>query len=151
MVLKIVLGTMKKPRSIIENIKIMIDYKIRELVILNYIKAYNAFDVPGMVKDMDPSLLFENISNGHVNMSLQGIESFKNQAEQALDYFSSRNQDILSIRHENEQSIVEIAYEAKLAMDFPNGLKKGNKIQFKGQSIFRFTDNDRIIHLTDIS
>jgi hypothetical protein len=116
------------PGSIIENIKIMIDYKIRELVILNYIKAYNALEVPGMVKDKDPSLLFENISNGHVNMSLQGIESFKNQAEQALDYFSSRNQDILSVRHENEQSIVKIAYEAKLAMDFPNGLKKGDKI-----------------------
>ena len=129
----------------------MVDYNTRELVIRNYIKAYNAFDVRGMVKDMDPSLLFENISNGQVNMSLQGIESFKKQAEQALDYFSSRNQNILSIRHEKEQSIVEIAYEAQLAMDFPNGLKKGDKIQFNGQSIFRFTENNRIISLTDIS
>jgi hypothetical protein len=129
----------------------MVDYNTRELVIRNYIKAYNAFDVTCMVKDMDPSLLFENISNGQVNMSLKGIESFSKQAEQALDYFSSRNQQILSILHEKEQSIVEIAYEAQLAMDFPNGLKKGDKIQFNSQSIFRFTENNQIIHLTDIS
>lgn len=129
----------------------MFDYNTRELVIRNYINAYNAFDVPGMVKDMDPSLLFENISDRKVNMSLHGIESFKKQAEQALQYFSSRNQLILSIRHEKKQSIVEISYEAQLAMDFPNGLKKNDKIQFNGQSIFRFAQNNRIIHLTDIS
>ncbi|MFD2203087.1 nuclear transport factor 2 family protein [Shivajiella indica] len=129
----------------------MFDYNTRELVIRNYINAYNAFDVHGMIKDMDTNILFENISDGQVTMSLKGIEAFRQQAEQSLSYFSSRNQSIETLVHEKDQTVVELNYRAVLAMDFPNGLKKGDQIQLRGKSIFKFSKENKIIHLKDIA
>ena len=123
---------------------------MREKVIHNYMAGYNQFDVEKMIADFDESIVFENIQNGIITMTLRGIAAFQQQAEQAKSYFSSRKQTVISIHHQNATTEVAIQYSAILAMDFPNGLKKGQELKLSGKSIFEF-DNRKIIKLTDVS
>jgi hypothetical protein len=122
----------------------------RETIINNYLTGYNAFDIEKMVSDFDEQIVFENILNDKVNLSLTGLPAFKEQAEQALNYFSERKQIATSFRHTENETQADIDYRAILAMDFPNGLKKGDEMKLTGKSIFRFSGN-KIIRLTDIS
>lgn len=122
----------------------------RELIISNYVKAYNNFDVEGMLKDLALTVKFQNISNGDVNMELDGIEAFQKQAKQAAQLFESREQIIRSFKHTGNQTEIAIDYNAVLATDLPNGLKKGDALNLKGHSIFTF-NGDKIIGIMDIS
>jgi hypothetical protein len=124
--------------------------KQRERIINNYVKAYNNFDIDGMLVDLDQSIKFVNISSGEVNMTLNGLSAFKAQAIQAKDLFSIREQTIKSFKHPDDQSEIEIAYSAVLAIDLPNGLKRGDKLNINGKSTFKFS-GDKIIEITDIS
>ena len=119
-------------------------------IIQHYIQAYNTFDVSGMIKDLDSSIIFENHSNGEVTHRTEGLESFRQQAEAAKDYFSSREQIPQNWVFEGATVTVEIQYRAILAVDLPNGLKAGENLQLKGTSIFTF-HNDRIIKIQDKS
>lgn len=122
----------------------------REKIIKNYIESYNQFDVDKMFVDFDDKIVFENIQNGETNMSLNGLTALREQAEQAKTYFTERTQSIKSFNHFDNRYEIEIGYKAILAMDFPNGLKKGQELNLLGKSIFEF-ENDKIIRLTDIS
>lgn len=122
----------------------------RERIINNYIDAYNRFDVEGMLTDLEDNIVFENISDGEPNMSLAGISVFREEAEQAKNYFSSRKQTVESYRHTEDETEIVIKFQAILAVDLPDGLKKGDELRLEGRSIFKFLDN-KIIKLTDIS
>lgn len=124
--------------------------KNREEIIKNYLEGYNSFNVSKMMKDLSDEIVFENIQNGETTMTLNGIDEFKTQAEIAKNYFSERQQKIKSFRHEKEKCEIEIEYFGILAIDFPNGMKKGGEIKLNGKSIFEFND-EKIIRLTDIS
>ncbi|HEX8333842.1 MAG TPA: hypothetical protein VF622_14565 [Segetibacter sp.] len=121
----------------------------REAIIANYIEGYNQFDIKKMLQDFEDAIEFKNITNGEVNMTLSGIASFKEQAEKAKAYFSSRKQIIKSFEHRDDETVVEVDYHAVLAIDFANELK-GAELKIRGKSIFNFS-NDKIIKLTDIS
>ena len=123
----------------------------REKIIRDYIEGYNQFDVDKMVANFDANITFENIQNGEVNMSLNGLTAFLRQAEQAKSYFEKRNQNIISIRHAGDETEIDIEYIAVLAKDFPNGLKRGQRLQVVGKSVFRFSADNKVIKLTDIS
>lgn len=122
----------------------------REKIIENYIAGYNQFDIDKMVADFDDKILFENIQNGEVNMTLSGLKEFRNQAEEAKKYFSEREQTITLFTHSENQSEIAINYRAVLSMDFPNGMQKGQELNLKGKSVFEFLD-DKIVRLADIS
>ncbi|WP_281231603.1 nuclear transport factor 2 family protein [Flavobacterium gelatinilyticum] len=122
----------------------------REKIIKNYLEGYNEFNVDKMTTDFNDAIIFENVTNGEVNLSLKGVKEFKEQAEQTKSYFSSRRQTITAFNHLESQTEIEIDYHAVLAMDFPNGMKKGDELNLKGKSVFEFLDN-KIIKLTDIS
>ena len=124
--------------------------KHRERIINNYVNAYNNFDIDGMLTDLDQSVKFVNISSGEVNMTLNGLSAFKEQAIQAKDLFSIREQTIKSFKHFDDHAEIEIAYSAVLAIDLPNGLKRGDKLNINGKSTFKFS-GDKIIEITDIS
>ncbi|GAA4307247.1 hypothetical protein GCM10023183_23040 [Nibribacter koreensis] len=113
-------------------------------------EGYNRFDVAKMVLHFDEDIVFENLSNGEVNMSLQGIEAFKKQAEQATAYFSSRKQTPITFQHQDGQTEVALDYQAVLAMDFPTGQKKGDELKLQGKSVFTFS-GDKVVKLVDIS
>lgn len=122
----------------------------REKIIENYIAGYNQFDIDRMMADFDDKIVFENIQNGEVNMTLSGLNEFRNQAEEAKKYFSEREQTITLFSHSENQSEIAIDYRAVLAMDFPNGMQKGQELNLKGKSVFEFLD-DKIVRLADIS
>ena len=121
-----------------------------EEIIQNYLDGYNEFDIEKMTRDFNDEIVFQNIQNEKVSMTINGISDFKEQAEQAKSYFETREQKITAINHNNNKTEIEIDYSAVLAIDFPNGLKKGQKLELKGTSVFTFQDN-KIIQLTDKS
>jgi hypothetical protein len=122
----------------------------REKIIQNYIDGYNQFDIDKMIADFDDKIIFENIQNGEVNMTLTGFEEFKNQAKEAKKYFSKRFQTVETFRHSDSKTEIDIDYHGVLAMDLPNGMKTGEQLNLTGKSVFEFLDN-KIIRLRDIS
>ncbi|SIT12179.1 nuclear transport factor 2 family protein [Belliella pelovolcani] len=122
----------------------------KRLIVEDYITAYNKFDVEGMVKNLHEEVEFQNISGGKIDFETKGIESFRNQAIAALDYFSSRKQVITNMTLTDTLVQIEIDYEAILKQDFPNGMKKGDCLKLKGKSTFSFEDK-LIIKIQDES
>ena len=122
----------------------------QKLIIENYVTSYNSFDVDGMTKYLDENVVFENISNGTVDLRTEGLNEFKKQAESTKQYFRQRKQTIETWEFKDSIVSVGIDYEAILDMDLPNGLKRGDTLKLKGKSKFEF-DKGKIIKLTDES
>lgn len=122
----------------------------RKNIVESYVNAYNAFDVDGMVKDVHPDVVFENITNDEVNLTTKGSQAFKAQAEKAKSYFSHRKQSIQSWHFDRTSVKIQIDYNAILAIDLPNGMKKGDTLQLSGESVFEF-QNDLIVKIQDKS
>lgn len=116
----------------------------------NYISSYNEFDIEGMTKNLSEDVVFENISNGKVDVRTKGLIEFKKQAESAKQYFIKRKQTVESWKFEDSKVIIEIDYNAVLAIDLPNGLKIGDTLKLKGQSEFEF-ESGKIKSITDKS
>ncbi len=119
-------------------------------VIENYIQAYNRFDADGMVQHLHPSVVFKNITNGQTDLQTEGLPAFRQQAEQAKQYFSHRRQTITGWQFSGDTVTIEIDYEGQLAIDLPNGLRAGDTLRLTGQSVFVF-EGDQIVALTDKS
>lgn len=128
----------------------MSDDEIRKKIIENYIESYNDFDVENMLKDLDENIVFRNIANGEVNLTTKGIAEFKAQAERAKNLFSRREQKITGLKFGADGVEAEIFYNATIAVDFPNGLKSGSRIELGGKSVFRFA-GDKITEIEDVS
>jgi ketosteroid isomerase-like protein len=124
--------------------------KARETLIASYLEGYNSFDIPKMVQNFSDKIVFENIQNGEISLILNGINEFETQAEVAKSYFSERRQTIKSFEHQVDKTEVEIEYFGVLAIDLPNGMKKGQELELNGKSVFEF-ENEKIVRLTDIS
>ena len=119
-------------------------------LVTDYIEAYNAFDVDGMLRHLHEDIVFRNISGGEINLTTTGKESFRQQAEQARQYFSQREQRVTDWQLADNRVEVLIDYSAVAAMDFPNGLKAGKMLRLQGKSVFQFAGS-RIISIDDIS
>ena len=126
------------------------DNKDKKMIIENFIHAYNSFDIDGMLKDLHEDIKFENISNGQVNLTTNGIEELRNQAEQAKTFFKERQSKIIDMNFKEDRVEVNIDYFGILAKDLPNGLKSGDTLKLKGKSIYKFKNN-KIISIQDIS
>lgn len=50
-------------------------HAIYQKIIENYIDAYNSFDIDRMLSDMHKDIKFENISNGEVNLTTNGLKN----------------------------------------------------------------------------
>ena len=119
-------------------------------IIENYVNSYNNFDINGMTNNLTNNVVFENISNGKVDLRTEGLDAFKKQAESAKQYFKERKQTIKSWEFSESKVTIEIAYKAILAIDLPNGLKEGDTLELKGISNFEF-ENGKIKNITDKS
>lgn len=106
-------------------------------IIEHYIEAYNAFDVFGMIKLLHEDILFRDFSNGEINVEAHGIQAFRELAEKSAQIFSSRCQTIIDWNAIDDKIEVSINYKGILAVDLPNGLKTGDKIEMKGKSVFK--------------
>lgn len=117
-------------------------------LIERYIEAYNTFDIETMISTLHPDITFQNISNGEVNAETHGIEAFRTLAEQSKNLFTSRKQTITNVETSEVQTYIDIAFEAILAIDLPNGLKAGETLKLQGSSEFTFCDG-KIVSITD--
>lgn len=124
-----------------ENMKKIVD---------EYIKAYNGFNVDEMLRNVHEEVVFKNIANDEVNLELNGKDELKRQAELAVTLFEKRKMEITA--HKIEGNVLEnkINFIGVLAIDMPDGHKKGEMIELKGKSLFKFKDN-KIILIEDIS
>ncbi|WP_226389005.1 nuclear transport factor 2 family protein [Penaeicola halotolerans] len=122
----------------------------QKTMVESYIDAYNSFDVEGMTQHLDDALIFENIAGDEVNLHIEGLDAFKKQAKEATQYFSERKQTVESWTFGEEKVQIKISYFAVVAVDLPNGLKKGDTLQLEGESIFKFK-GDKIVKITDKS
>lgn len=104
-----------------------------------------------MLEDLADELVFENSSNGEITMRLEGLEAFRQQAEQAKALFTERGQTITGFQHhKDDQTEITISYKATLATDLPNGMKKGDVLELSGKSVFTFSGN-KVVKLEDLS
>ncbi|MEM7659035.1 MAG: nuclear transport factor 2 family protein [Bacteroidota bacterium] len=122
----------------------------QQAIIEHYLEAYNRFDVSAMLRDLHSDIVFENHGDGAVNLRLEGIDAFRQQAEVAATYFRERQQEAIDWKFDGERVLLEIAYDATLAVNLPNGLMPGDKLSMRGQSEFLFQEG-KIIRLRDMS
>ncbi len=122
----------------------------REQVIGQYITAYNAFDVDGMVALLSPAVRFENWSGGQLTAEASGIDAFRQLAQQASTMFSEREQRITALTHQTGTVLVQIAYRGRLAVDIPDGPRAGTLLELSGESEFAF-DGAHISGIVDRS
>ncbi|WP_202618985.1 nuclear transport factor 2 family protein [Paenibacillus sp. EZ-K15] len=119
-------------------------------IVEKYVRAYNSFDIEGMIALLHEEIEFRNSSSGSVDVETKGIEKFREIAEKSKSLFSYRCQTIVGYSLEDDKVQVEIDYEGILATDLPNGMKAGERIQMKGKSIFEFRD-EKIAVIEDYS
>jgi ketosteroid isomerase-like protein len=115
-----------------------------------YLVAYNARDIDGMMATIHPDVQFKNVSGGEVNATASGADEFRQLAEQSKGLFSSREQTVRAFESDGDKAVVEVGYEAVLAVDLPNGMKAGETLRLDGRSEFVFRDG-RIYQLADYS
>jgi ketosteroid isomerase-like protein len=126
-----------------------------EPMIRQYIAAYNAQDVPGMVTLLHELVVFENVSNSGSPdrtgiTATQGRAAFEVLARQSLGVFRVRQQTVRSMTLGDRTAAVEIEFTAVLAVDLPNGPKAGETLELRGVSVFGFTDG-QIVRISDYS
>lgn len=121
-----------------------------EQLIRQYIAAYNAMDVPGMVALLHDVIVFENVSNTSGTTVLSGKAQFETLARQSLGVFISREQRIRSLTLGDRTAAVEIDFSAILAVDLPSAQKAGEALMLRGVTIFAFTDG-KIARISDYS
>jgi len=119
-------------------------------VIQQYIAAYNAFDVEGMLNLLSPEVRFENWSGGQLTAAASGIEEFRQLAELAKTMFSEREQRITAVKQGADSVIVSIGYRGQLAVDIPDGPPAGTVLDMNGESEFAF-DGRLISRIVDRS
>ncbi len=122
----------------------------QQQAIQNYIDAYNAFNVDGMLKLLSPDVRFENWAGGHLTAQASGMEEFRQLAEQAKSMFSEREQRITAVKQGADSVIVSIAYRGQLAVDIPDGPRAGTVLDLNGESEFAF-DGHLISRIVDRS
>lgn len=117
-------------------------------LIEDYIRAYNSFDVDGMMACLHHEISFENISQGVVTASANGAGEFRQIAEKGADIFQSRCQTIITLRIDDDSAVAEIDYRGVLAIDIPNGPSAGQEIRLQGRSAFTFREG-KITRIVD--
>jgi len=114
-------------------------------LIEKYLSAYNTFNIDGMIGVLNENIHFRNISKGEVNSATEGIQEFRTLAEQSIQVFSQRRQEIKNITFTGDKAEVDIDYEGILSSDLPNGMKAGETLKLQGKSIFQMKDKKLIL------
>jgi ketosteroid isomerase-like protein len=116
------------------------DHDEMRVIIETYITAYNTFDLDKMYTLLHQDIVFQDHSNGKMNLATQGIEEFRYVAEQAQKLFSRRSQRVTTCKFEGDRAEVDIDFEGVFALEIPGWPKAGETIKLKGKSIFTFKD-----------
>lgn len=121
-----------------------------QALVERYIAAYNAFDIDGMLALLAQDVRFENHTGGQLTVATDGIDAFRQLAEQSKGLFSEREQRITHIEHAGNTLVAGIAYRGRLAADIPGGPVAGTVLELNGRSEFSFAQG-RIVRIIDHS
>lgn len=124
--------------------------KQMKLIIDQYIKAYNEFNVDSMLKNVHRDVEFKNMANGELNVHIHGKTTLKSQAEDSTRLLKKREMMITKQVINGDTVENDISFKAVLNVDFPDGPKSGELVKLKGRSIFKFK-NGKIIYIEDVS
>jgi hypothetical protein len=112
-----------------------------------YLAAYNAFDIEGMLAQLDPAIRFENYAGGQLTADASGIDAFRRLAEQSKGLFSEREQRVTGLTESLTPSsltpsgatlVAQIAWRGRIAADIPGGPPAGTLLEMRGVSEFDF-------------
>lgn len=126
------------------------DHSDQTALVNRYLAAYNAFDVDGMLAVLSPEVRFENYSGGQLAVAANGIDEFRQLAEQSKALFCEREQRITALEAAEGALIAGIAYRGRLCADIPNGPRAGTLLALQGTSEFSF-NGGAIIKIVDRS
>jgi hypothetical protein len=120
-------------------------------IIENYIDAYNNFDMNRMLENMSDNVIFQNISDGEINLETSSKMELMTQMIRTRDLFSERTQTINSIEEESGEYIVDIHFKGTWAIDMPPaGVEEGDISEMECESRFQI-ENGQIVRLIDVS
>ena len=105
-----------------------------------YIRAYNAKDVEGMLANLHPEISFRNLSRGEVTLETEGVDQFREAAEQAAAIFTTRSMTPLGFHFGDDVTSVLVDFSGELAVDLPDGPAAGETLKLRGESVFTFED-----------
>lgn len=115
-----------------------------------YLAAYNAFDIEGMLETLAPGVRFENYSGGEMNDAANGVDEFRQLAEQSRTLFSEREQRVTAFEQGEASVMASIAFRGRISTDIPDGPQAGTVLDLHGTSEFTF-ENGRINKIVDRS
>lgn len=113
---------------------------VSDQIIQRYISCYNARDIDGMLECVTDDVVFENISNTGQSMRLEGKAAMEEVARLSGNAFSYRRQKVLNFLSDGHKASAEVAFEAKAAVDLPDGTKAGDMLRLQGASFFELKD-----------
>ena len=119
-------------------------------LVAGYVAAYNAFDLEGMAFLLSDDIRFENYSGGALTASSDGLQAFRQLAEQSKALFSQREQRVTGWTFGEDTVAVDIDYFGTLAQDIPGGPAAGTVLALTGRSEFTIADG-KITRITDRS
>lgn len=122
----------------------------QQTLIDTYVAAYNRFDIDGMLATLADDIRFENWSGDVLTAASDGSAAFRDLAEQGKAMFSERSQRITALRSHDRVTVAAIAWRGVLALDIPDGPRKGARLAVEGESTFRFAGG-RIAAIIDRS
>jgi hypothetical protein len=118
----------------------------KRVMIEQYIQAYNAMDVEGMMENLDQTIEFEFQLDGRIEMKITGFREFREQAEKNLLNFSHRHQKIMGYRMEGNSIFVNIEFRGTISPEFA---QSDNQIlELKGTAEFVFFEG-KIIQIIE--
>ena len=123
---------------------------INKEIIEQYIQFYNTFQIEEMVNLFSEDCAFENVSGAKVTYSSKGKQELLELSKKSAKYFKERKQEVTNWILSEDKAAVEINYTAVMAIDLPNGTKKGTTLKLRGASIYEFKEG-KIKRLVDIS
>ena len=119
-------------------------------IVKKFIKAYNSFDIEGMLVLLDPDIHFVNMSGGEVDSETHGKAEFEALARMSAKLFKERRQQITSFAESDDVVKAEIRFTAVLSAGMSEGIKNDQKIDLTGKSEYKIKDN-LILSILDIS
>lgn len=118
----------------------------KRLMIEQYIQAYNAMDVEGMMENLDQTIEFEFQLNGRIEMKITGFREFRDQAEKNIQNFSFRQQKIMGYRMEGNSIFVNIEFKGILSPEVAQ--TENQTLELKGNTEFVFFEG-KIIQIIE--
>lgn len=113
---------------------------VADQIVSKYIACYNSRDIDGMLECVTEDVIFENISNTGQSMRLEGKPAMGEIARLSGNAFSYRRQKVLNFVESGNRASAEVSFEAKAAVDLPNGARAGDMVNLRGASFFELRD-----------